>query len=132
MTFPDQFESFRENNEDIHYEIINEIVSGLGHSDDDEIDTINNKIDELKSIEDDFNFDTSEEIRELKTKIEDLEQQQYDEFPDAYYPQRVSYINGSLSSYINEQDSKELKEQSQGQKPISETEEINNLFKSLK
>ncbi|UZO81512.1 AAA family ATPase [Aquimarina sp. ERC-38] len=138
ITFPDQFEIFREKNEDIRYEIISEIVSGLSLSDDDEIDTMNRKIDDLKSIEDDFSFNTSEEIRELKKRIEDLEQEQYDElnnydeFPNAYYPQRVSYIDGSLSDYIKEQDSKELKEQHQIEKPISENEQINNLFKSLK
>ncbi|WP_148639429.1 AAA family ATPase [Aquimarina longa] len=138
MSFPDQFDSFRENNEDIHYEIISEIVYGLSPSDDDEINTLNSKIDELKSIEDDFNFDTYEERRELERRIAELEQLEYDqlnnydEFPDAYYPQRVSYIDGSLSDYIKEQDYKELKEQRGIEKPISENEQINNLFKSLK
>lgn len=129
--FPDKFTEFRDNNEDVYYDIFNSIVSGLSISDTDEVETMNNNLEQLSSIENDFGFDTSEEKRKIENKIEELEQQrdyyydEYDEFPDAHYPQRVSYIDGSLSSYIDEQESR-------NHKPMDENETISNLFKSLK
>lgn len=136
--FPSKFEQFRDNNEDIYYDIFIDIVSSISTSDTDEIETMTINLEQLNSIDSDYGFDTFEERREIEKKIEELEQQQeynydeYDEFPDAYFPQRVSYIDGSLSSYIDEQESKELRQESINNKPMNENEMISNLFRSLK
>ncbi|WP_347051791.1 restriction endonuclease [Flavobacterium olei] len=134
-TFPNKFELFEENNQDNLYEIYYDVVSSLmqSASDSEEISTIQSINDELKSMETDFGFDTYENRKEVEKMIEKLEgEQDYyynrDEFPDGYYPQRVSYIDGSLNSYIEDQ---ELKE-SENKKPANENDLIYDLFNSLK
>ncbi|CAM1371560.1 nSTAND3 domain-containing NTPase [Tenacibaculum xiamenense] len=135
--FEEEFENYEENGEDIIYEIVYDITYGITNTDTDEIEDLRNYIDQLKSIEEDFHYSLDNRIDELKTKIRRIEEKEfrqqdnfYDEFPDAYYPQRVSYIDGSLSNYISNQEEKESRSQSY-EKPRDETEIINNLFKSL-
>jgi hypothetical protein len=136
--FESKFESYEENAEDIIGDIIYDIVYGITNTDTEEIEDLKSNIDELKSIEEDFHYNVENEIDEINSKIKKIEQEEqnsyyddfYDEFPDADFPQRVSYIDGSLSSYISSQEEKES-ERTSYEKSRDETEIINDLFKSL-
>lgn len=132
-TFPDQFQNFRDNNEDVYNDIFNQIISDLTVSDSDDIESLKNKLQDLESIDGDHDFDTYVERMDIEEKIKEMEKEEYeyDEFPDAHSPQRVSYIDGSLSSYIADQEYKESKRESRIKRPIDENEQIISLFKSL-
>ncbi|MDH7914359.1 restriction endonuclease [Winogradskyella sp. SYSU M77433] len=136
--FEDEFENYTENAEDIIGDIIYDIAYGIANTDSDEIEDLRSYIDQLRLIEDDFHYNVDNEIDEINSKIRRIEEEEfrlqddfYDEFPDAYFPQRVSYIDGSLSSYISNQEEKESRRESY-ENPRDETEIINDLFKSLK
>ncbi|WP_434035502.1 hypothetical protein [Formosa sp. 4Alg 33] len=135
--FENQFENYKENAEDIIGDIIYDIASGISNIDSDEIEDLKTYLDQLKSIEDDFHYNVDNEIDEINRKIREIEEEEfrhyddfYDEFPDADFPQRVSYIDGSLSSYISDQEESESEGKSY-ETPRNETEIINDLFKSL-
>ena len=135
--FEDEFENYTENAEDIIGEIIYDIASGIASTDSDEIEDLRSCIEQLKSIEEDFYYSLDNAKDEINSKIRQIEEEEfrhqddfYDEFPDAYYPQRVSHIDGSLSRYIADQEEKESRIESY-EKPRDENELINDLFKSL-
>lgn len=136
--FEGEFESYEENADDIIGDIIYDIVYDITNTDTEEIEDLKSNIDQLKSIEEDFDYNVENEIDQINSKIRNIEQEEqyryyddfYDEFPDADFPQRVSYTDGSLSKYISRQEEKESQRTSY-EKPRDETDIINDLFKSL-
>ncbi|QAA82667.1 hypothetical protein EI546_13485 [Aequorivita sp. H23M31] len=138
--FPIQFEKFQNENEDLYNAVFYDVISNLDYAIPDEspIHSLKNKLKQLKEIEYYHDFDTSYERQKVEKTIEELEKieqqdahSEYDEFPDAYFPQRVSYTDGSLSSYIADEEYKEHKRESKDE-AANEKEFIKNLFRSLK
>jgi hypothetical protein len=134
-SFPEKFEKFKEKNEDAYYNIFDEVVSGLTFSDSDDIDDLRSKLDNLNSIEYDFNFDTYEERREIENKIEQLEFEknsyEYDDFPYEYYPDRMRELDIRPKEYMDHKEHRELRNAKPVQKYVSESDQIHNLFRSL-
>lgn len=135
-SFPEKFQEFRENNEDIYYDIINDVVSGLTLSDSDEINDLRSKLDNLNSIENDFNFDTYDERSEIERKIEQLEfeenKYEYDDFPYDYYIDRMRHMNSGSKRNTNHKEYREMQNSQPVRRYESESDQIHNLFKSLK
>lgn len=134
--FRDKFELFRENNEDAIYDIHYNVVSGLRQtaSESDEISILQNIINDLNIIENDFGFNTYEDreaVEEIVKKLEQKQDEYYDSYSDDvylnYYRQKVKYNNRIFNT--SEEVTKVTKSLN---RPLSENDIITDLFKSLK
>lgn len=135
--FPNKFNSFRENNEDVLYDINYNVVSNLRQvaSESDEIPVLENILSDLNSIESKFGFNTYEDreiVKDLIKKKEQAEEENnynryYDELQYNHYRQKVGKIERTIDSLSkNEQI---IKSQN---KPPNENDIITDLFNSLK
>ena len=142
-SFPKKFIKFKDNNEDIYYDIFIDIVNSLSFFEEHDIDVLKANLEQLQVIEDDFGFNTYDERSKIQDEIEKIEEREerqknendydfYDEFPDAYYPPMLSYRDSNSNEYRGEYN---LKDSNNGQrtgKYYNENDEISNLFNSLR
>jgi len=114
--FPIAIRELRDSDEEAYYDMLGSVIGAIQHESEYSKDTseLEANISELETIESDFNIDTSDAIDEIKSRIYDLEEMS---------------IMGDLYADSFEDDL--LLDRLDAMRPISEIDQIMDLFDSL-